>query len=450
LVSRSATRDDLILMNQYLRIDWRLPALVVLGLALRVGLAIALGLDKPPAFGTDQYEYDNYAWNVAQGRGYRGISPDVIDTDHLTAYRPPGTSLTWAALYRVFGHRYDVVRLAHCLAGAASIVLVYGIGRRFGETVGLLASALFAVYPTALLYSTELLSEALALLWFLVYLLACFQFVDRPTWWRGAWAGLALGVALLTRSAFLFMVPLAVVWSLWQFRGRWRMLAQSLAIPTVALLTLVPWAVRNHQVFGRFIPLSTGGGSALLQGNNRIVVTDPTYYGYPIWDTKIPEYRDALSSANDEVERDRRAQRFAVAWLKDHRDQWAFLAQAKLRRAFTPFLQPHSPRLNRIGMLISWGPVLVLFGLAYIPTLVALLRARRPEWLIHLGIFHFVIVSLLFYGYARYRYPVEPLCLILAAQALGFGLARFSPWKPGRLDGEAVLSERARVAEPIG
>lgn len=96
-------------MDTPTRIWWQLVVLVLLGAGLRVGLAIGLGLDKPPAFGSDQYEYDNYAWNVAQGRGYRGISPDVTDLDHLTAYRPPGTSLTWAALYRIFGHRYGVV-----------------------------------------------------------------------------------------------------------------------------------------------------------------------------------------------------------------------------------------------------------------------------------------------------------------------------------------------------
>src|SRR5437762_3127005 len=88
------------------------------GLAIRIVLAIALGLNKAPEPGSDQAEYDQYAWNVAQGRGYRGISPDVPDKDHLTAYRPPGTSLAWAGLYRLFGHRYDIVRLLHCVAGA--------------------------------------------------------------------------------------------------------------------------------------------------------------------------------------------------------------------------------------------------------------------------------------------------------------------------------------------
>src|SRR4051794_18541619 len=107
---------------------WVVPALIGLGFALRLALAIALGMSTAPEPGSESREYDTYAWNVAQGRGYRGMSPGVADQDHLTAYRLPGTSLAWAGLFATFGHRYDVIRLAHCLAGAASILLVYSIG----------------------------------------------------------------------------------------------------------------------------------------------------------------------------------------------------------------------------------------------------------------------------------------------------------------------------------
>src|SRR5262245_9338579 len=104
--------------------------LVAAGFAVRLGLAVAMGLNNPPASGSDGQEYDTYAWNVAQGRGYRGMSPDVADRDHLTAYRVPGTSLAWAGLYAIFGHRYDVIRVAHCAAGAIAVWLGFQIGRQ--------------------------------------------------------------------------------------------------------------------------------------------------------------------------------------------------------------------------------------------------------------------------------------------------------------------------------
>jgi 4-amino-4-deoxy-L-arabinose transferase-like glycosyltransferase len=415
----------LLSMSQPIRTNWLVLVLVAVGFAARFGLALALGLNGPPAPGSDQEEYDTYAWNLAQGRGYRGMSVDVTDRDHLTAYRPPGPSLVWAGLYVVFGHRYDVVRLTHCLLGAATVAVVYGIGRRcFSQSVGLLAAAAYAVYPTALLYATDLLSEPLGNLLLSGFILACLGYAVRPTWGRAVFAGLLLGLTALTRSNAVFLLPLYLVWALWQFRSRPKQMALALLILVVAGATLGPWTMRNYLVFHRFVPLSTLGGGALLQGNNRVVVTDPIYYGTTYPETKLPEYREALRAPDDEFERERVARDLAVQWLRDHPEHWGFLVQAKLRRAWTPFLNPETPRLYRLGMLLSWGPVLVLFAVAFVPTLWSFLRSGHPGWLIHLAILHYALNSVVFFGYARYRSAVEPLCLILAAQAVCFGFAR--------------------------
>jgi 4-amino-4-deoxy-L-arabinose transferase-like glycosyltransferase len=406
-------------MTHFARTRWLLLLLVCLGFVLRLGLALVLGINDPPEPGSDAQEYDTYAWNVAQGRGYRGMSPDVQDQDHLTAYRPPGPSLVWAGLYGAFGHRYDVVRIAHCLLGAGTILLVYGIGRRcFGDGVGLLAAAIFAAYPISLLYSTQLVSEPLGTMLLLWYVLACLRFAERPEWGRAAQSGILLGLSLLTRASTVFMLPLFVIWVVWQFRGQARILVMSLAIPLVALMVLVPWVARNYAVFGEVIPFSTMGGSVLLQGNNRVVFSEPRYHGYSVWDTEIPEYRDALRAPNNEVERDRVAKALAIRWLKDNPDKWWFLMKAKFIRSWTPILQPHSPRLYRLGMLLAWGPLLVLFAISFFPTLVVLLYERHPGWIIHLTILHFVLNTLVFFGNSRYRYPIEPLCMILAAKTL--------------------------------
>jgi hypothetical protein len=69
-------------------------------------------------------------------------------------------------------------------------------------------------------------------------------------------------------------------------------------------------------------------------------------------------------------------------------------------------------------MLVSWGPVILLSGVAFIPTLFHFLRRRHPGWLIHLAILHYLITSVMFYAQPRYRVPVEPFFVILAIQAL--------------------------------
>jgi 4-amino-4-deoxy-L-arabinose transferase-like glycosyltransferase len=400
--------------------QWALVAVFVIGFALRLGFAISRGLNAEPK--SDEYEYDTYAWNVAQGRGYRGMSPDVADQDHLTAYRPPAPSLLMAGVYAAFGHRYDAVRVVHCLLGASGILLVYGTGLRcFNRVIGLMAASAYAVYPTAIYYTTEMGSEALGIPLFLAAVLVCLVFAERPTWWRAGLAGVLLGLSLLARANFVLMLPFVGIWACWQFRHQWRVVAMGLAVPVLALATLTPWAVRNYLVFGKFIPFSTMGGSVLLQSNNNRMLTDPAYYGYPVWDTKISEeYREALQSANDEVERDRRAKELAVQWLKDHPEHWWFLARSKTERAWTPLLHEESPMRFRVVMFLSWGPVLVLFALAFFPTLVTFLRRGNAGWLIHLAILQYALSVLITSGFSRYRSPIEPYCLILAAAALVF------------------------------
>jgi 4-amino-4-deoxy-L-arabinose transferase-like glycosyltransferase len=392
-----------------------LALLFGIALVARLGAATTIGLNEPPKPGSDDAEYDSYAWNLAQGRGFRGISPDMADQNHLTAYRPPATSIVWAAVYALLGHRYAAVRVLHCIVGALTVLLVYRVGNAcFGWSIGVIAASLYAIWPTSLFFSAQLGSEALGTLWLMAYIAASLAFAERPSWPHAISAGLMLGAAILTRPNAALMVPLAVLWAACQFRRHPARLVRALAIPLVGLLALVPWATRNYVVFGVFIPLSTGGGDVFLGANNAVVGTNPSYYGYWIWPAEIPEYRDALRAPNNEVERDRVAMRLALEWLKGNPDKWWYLTHSRVQRAFTPFLQQESPRLYRFTMLWSWGPVLLLMTLAFCPTLISLLRREHPGWLVHLGIIHFIAVTVIFWGNSRFRYPIEGLCIILA------------------------------------
>lgn len=409
------------------------PFVLILGIALaaRVGFAISHGLNSPPEPGTDQFEYDAYAWNLAQGNGYRGPSPDVADQNHVTAYRPPLPAVVMAGVYRVVGHRYDAVRLLHCLFGAGSVWLAYRIGRRtYGGAVGLLAAAGYAVYPLAVLQSGDILSEPLGVFLFLLFIDRCLAFAASGAWLPAVGAGLSLGLALLARANYVLMIPLFVVWALVQFRSDRRLLGRAACVLAIAGLTMAPWVVRNYLVFGRVIPFSTMGGSALLQGNNRRVVTEPPLFGYSVWDTELEEYREPLRSAGDEIERDERAKELAIRWLRDNKDKWGFLVWHKFARSWTPFLTHNPSAAHRAVYLATWGPILVLFAVAFVPTLVGSLRTRSPAWLLHLAILHYVANSVIFFANIRYRAPVDPICFILTAWTIMRFVSLFRPPVP--------------------
>jgi len=402
-----------------------LLVLMVMGLSLRIAVSMRGGLAAPPVPGSDASEYDSYAWNLVQGRGFSGISPDVKTPDgqlleHPTAYRAPGTSVLWAGLYLTFGHRYSVVRITQCVLDTLTILLICGIGRKcFGDTVALLAAAIYAVWPTALLYSSQLGSEPLYTFLFCWFILISLQYAERPSRPRSIAAGVLLGLAMLTRGNAVMMVALIVPWSVWQFRRTPRLVVRGLAISLVALVMLVPWTIRNYEIFHSFIPFETGGGDVLLGSYNRIVASDPSEYGYWIYPTsELPEYRDQITAPNDEVIRDHVETQLAMQWARNHPETWWYLAESRFRRSWTPFLQPRSPMLYRVAMLMSWGPILVLFALGFFPSAIYFVRTNNPGWILHLGVLHFVLTALVFWGASRFRYPVEGLCILLASATL--------------------------------
>jgi len=104
-----------------------------------------------------------------------------------------------------------VVRIAQCVLDSLTILLIYLIARLcFSDEVALLAAAVYAVWPTALLYSSQLGSEPLYAFIFCWFVLISLQFAGRPTWPRSIAPGVLLGVALLTRGNAVMMVALMV------------------------------------------------------------------------------------------------------------------------------------------------------------------------------------------------------------------------------------------------
>lgn len=349
-------------------------AFVLMGFMVRLGVTIHVGLNAPPKPGSDAAEYDSYAWNLANGHGYSGISPDVKNADgrllvHTSAYRAPGTSFFWAALYRLSGHRYDALRIAQCLLGALTIPLTYAIGRRcFDGNVALLSAAIYTFWPTSLIYSTELGSEPLYAFLLCWSILAALKFAEKPTWLNAEAAGLLLGLAMLTRPNAVLMVGLLVPWTLWEFRRTPKVLVRGLAISALAIATLIPWTVRNFRAFHSFIPFESGGGDVALGSYNRVVANDPRYYGYWVYPTsELPEYREQLTAPNNEVVRDHVEMQLAFQWIRQHPDMWWYLLRMRFIRSWNsvPGIQQPPVLSNRHAGIV--GADLTLRSLLIFP-----------------------------------------------------------------------------------
>ncbi|MBN1400719.1 MAG: glycosyltransferase family 39 protein [Anaerolineae bacterium] len=111
--------------------------------------------------------------------------------------------------------------------GVAGLGATYLLGRRwFSARVGLVAAGLLSLSPPFLHFSSHVMAETLLLVVSLAawYLMAQALAAPEPLRWRYALgAGLAAGLAYLTKATALQMVPAFLLVALWRYRQRlWR------------------------------------------------------------------------------------------------------------------------------------------------------------------------------------------------------------------------------------
>jgi len=173
-------------------------------------------------------------------------------------------------VYAVFGVDLDGVRLAQCVIGSFSCVLLYWIGRQtFSEIVGIISGLCLAMYGLHIYYTEIILPTVLVVFLNLTFLLLVSITPAKLTPARAAGAGVILGLAVLAKANALLLVgvTIAVLW--WQHRKAGRRRLAQLAIPLVVatFLTIAPVTVHNYVASGEFVLITTTAGRNLLKGN---------------------------------------------------------------------------------------------------------------------------------------------------------------------------------------
>ena len=331
-------------------------------------------------------------------------------------------------------------RIINVLFALASILLLAGITRRLiGPRAALVAAAILAVDPILLFFNALVLTETC----YTTLLLAGFYAIIRMEGtgrkpapqqtlsprqatsprrslppelaWAGV-AGVCVGLGTLTRSSNLLM-PLALAPFVWHFAGNRKATppVRRLGILACFLLTsallLCPTIIRNHRLFGHFVPVRTGSGASLLEA------LGPWADGGPGMDRIV--YPPCPKTAN-EFERDRICRREALDWARSNPRATLRLAWQKLRRTWSIGLHA-AGYTSPLYRAICWASVAPVFALA----LFGVWRLRHRPGIVALLLLpaaYFTLVHVVFVGSVRYRLPAMPLIFALAAAGLCLGL----------------------------
>ena len=436
---------------------------MLVGLALRAAWAVRGGLDGVPW--SDAADYHRLAARLAEGRGFT-LGPD--DAPYPTTFRPPLLPAFVAPFYALFGPRYGVGLLVQAVLSAlvvpAAAALARAATRAAGRDEAFAARAatapalLVALWPALVYFTSALLTESLAALLVTVSLLLAVRL-----WTHGGAAlatglGAALGLAALARPTALPLAAALAAWiALGPARRAWRLrIADAALVALVCGLTVAPWIARNHAVSGAWLPVTSGGGAALWDGNNPVVAEDPRWRGGALSLREVEPYA-AQFRGMSEVEIDRHAAREAKAWLAANRPLWPSLAAAKLARFFrltaeTPVSGSAAPddawpgRAARVvdPLLVTWGVLLPFFAVA---ALAALARPRSSPWCaLALAVLVQALLAVVYWGSLRFRAPVEPAIIVLGAYG---ALVAWRWWRVDRRSGGEATKGDEHEAAPV-
>jgi 4-amino-4-deoxy-L-arabinose transferase-like glycosyltransferase len=420
-----------------MRISWvgiAALALVAGALALRIAY-----VDATPNYVLrhDAVDYDTHARSIAEGQGYS----KTLAHGRPTAFRPPGYPYFLGGVYKVLGverapapRRLRVARIAQAFVGTAIVALAGVLAAQlWGWGIGLVALALSAIYVPLITVGGAVMSEPLFDAFMLGSLVAAMHHRRSPHRYRWALvAGFVAGLAILTRAnAFVLLLPLA--WAVWDGRP-WRSraaLGPPAALVLVALLTLVPWTIRNARELHAFVPVSTQFGSALAGTYNDAVRADtqnpaawqglkhiPDYA--PLWAkidvTPEPVLERKLRAAAFHYIREHPTFVLKVGWWNTRR--MVELAGLRRSRATAATITINHKWADR-GIVCFW----IVAGLALLGAFTR--RARRaPPYVWLVPALMFLSVVFLVVETPRYRTPIDPFLVLLAAAALTTGFER--------------------------
>jgi tetratricopeptide (TPR) repeat protein len=382
------------------------------------------------------------------GRSYSTWADRIAAGDWIgdkVFYQAPLYPYFLAVVKLTVGDDLWKIRLVQIAIGSIACGILFLAGRAFfSRTTGVVAGLLLAIYPPAVFFDGLIQKANLGLLFTVLLLLALAHARARPGARAFALAGIPLGLLMLTREETILLVPVLGIWSIVATPEPTisRRSRSALGFAGGLALVLLPVLVRNAAVGGEFALTTSQAGSNFYIGNNP--AANGSYVPLvPGRQNTEFERRDAFDLAERESGRKLspgEVSRFwfgkAFAWIRANPGDWLRLLGTKLALLVNWYEMPdyedqyfYETICGLLRTLDSFWHFGVLLPLGLVG--IALTFPRRKEILVlHLVLATLAAGVVLFYVFARYRYPIVPPLVLFAAAALvrGTALVRARRW----------------------
>ena len=223
------------------------------------------------AFG---YEAGRVAKAIATGEGFN--SPFHTPTGP-TGFLPPLYPYFLALIFKIFGvysTSAAIIALGiNCLVSALTCIPLYAISRRFfGCNTGYITASVFAVYPPSVWQAINTVWDTTIFTFLGLVIMYCLLLLpQRLNYRNSALFGLFLGFTILFKTVIVACYPFILIWLFLKnpliLKKRISYIAM---ICLMMFISLTPWLVRNYLVFGRLMLQTNFGLEFKLDNNPRI------------------------------------------------------------------------------------------------------------------------------------------------------------------------------------
>jgi 4-amino-4-deoxy-L-arabinose transferase-like glycosyltransferase len=395
-----------------------LGVIAAAALAVRLAAVLYLGNFRPPWL----EDWDLIAQSLVQtgSFGLDQVSLWGANPGHVTAFIPPAYPAFLALLTIIFGSEaWLATRLVQAMVSTLSVVLIYLLGKEVfaRDDISLLGCLLAALFPPLIGGVAQGNAGTFEIFFTELIVLLAVRAARRPSLRGWLWAGAVGGLAALTRSTALLLFPMLALW-LWIGSREPRaetVLKPLLAMGLAAILVIGPWTIRNYQVFGELIPISSNGGVNFWIGNNEKAT------GEFVHPASIAPQLIAASEAMSEGSRDRFFYLEGLSFIQTSPERFLQLLGTKLlyflwgRPSLGQSYATHDS--TSLGVLAYLWANRILLPV-WLAGIVLAARNWRHFMILYATILTVLMVNVLYFAGARYQAPAAPFQILLASSAI--------------------------------
>jgi 4-amino-4-deoxy-L-arabinose transferase-like glycosyltransferase len=396
---------------------WGVTIYVAAAVVAAIVVFVLFGRQSLVGQNRDPYGFGLMGQSIADGNSFQGFGS-------LLHRRSPLYPIVVGGVYWVFGPHLRAMLVVHCLMFAATAVLAYDLARRlFNLRTGIIAAALCILHPLLLRYTPHLHLETQLILLYTLLVWLLVRFRQQPTLLNAAFVGVVAGLNSLTKAVAVLLPLVFLVGLLVERRNKAKRGETVTAVPWLPFatvfvtmgLTIMPWTIRNYQVTGHFVPITSGTSDAFLRG---FIFSETKYITL-----SEPPYTGAENASNAYF--NRLAEEAGTVWERDDYESDQILnEEAKRRFKAEPLAVV---RKTVIGVFTFWYQLTSLPSSALALTaavgawalaIIAWRRAKQSgisTWQLFLPVIYLNAVLAPLLALGRYSAPVLPTLMILAA-----------------------------------